>query len=194
MTYKIIISTVALLGMLSFGATLASASVVTGTLSSSGVSSSQMGTTGTLSGTVSNPVVASNGGGGGGGGGSGGGGVISGPLAVGATNGGGSAGTGVVSNPPGVVLGVSTDVPNTPTVVSAGNIGTSGAQTQAPLALNTEVATPQGGAAFVAAVAASGTGTPMWWFWLAFVLLLIAAAYAGWRYYQDNYKRRGYSR
>jgi hypothetical protein len=91
-----------------------------------------------------------------------------------------------------VVLGVSTDVPNTPAVGSAENIETSGAQTQAPLALNTQAAAPQGGAALMAAVAASGTGTPMWWFWLAFALLLIAAAYAGWRYYQDNYKRRIY--
>ena len=93
-----------------------------------------------------------------------------------------------------MVLGVSTEVPNTPAAGSAGNIGASWAQTQAPLAVNTGVAAPQGGAALVAAVAASGTGTPMWWFWLAFALLLIAAVYAGWRYYQDNYKRKSYSR
>jgi hypothetical protein len=168
------------------GASVASASEVTGTLSSSGVSSQQTGggstngsdgsaVTGTIGGSSANTLSGTVSGGSSGGGAAG----IGGNTSV-------SGGT-LATNLPGLVLGAETGpmvsssvagrAPVAPQGVTGGNAATVLASTQGP--------TSQG-AGQLAAVAASGTGISLGWFWLALLLLLVAAVYAGWRYYQDH--------
>ena len=191
MTYKLIIGA-ALLASLSWGAAIASASVVTGTLSSSGVVATQSGTTGTLTGSVTGTLAINNSGGGSGGGGSsgGGGGAVSGPLAFGYQNGSGTTGTTGTTgstnttfggNTGGVapaVLGVSTDISNT----SLTN-GSESSQDQSALAVNSGTnPTDVAGLPLTAAVANSGVGLA-WWVWLLLVIVLAAAGYYTYRRY-----------
>ena len=172
---------------------VASASEVTGSLSSAGVFSSQTGTTGTLEGTVSSPVVAVASAGG-----SGGGGPVSGPFAFGfqnsngnfnvpTTNGvsTGSNGTPTATgatNIPGSVLGASTDIPNsfvTETVASP--------EDQGSLAFANGTVSPTPNIALAAATA-SGVGLGFWLWMLLLVLVLIGiGVYAYNRYYARDH-------